>query len=150
MTEPQSAIGRVQLPKLEAWVEQRRANAQRLIDRFAETDIVRVPVPPNNIEHAYYRLYCYVQPERLKAGWTRDRIIAEVEALGVPIFSGSCSEIYLEKAFTDSNLTLNERLPVAKELGETSLAFLVHPTMAIEDIDRVADAFLSVAKQASR
>ncbi|WP_462325986.1 hypothetical protein, partial [Desulfoplanes sp.] len=51
-------------------------------------------------------------------------------------FSGSCSEIYREKAFTDAGYGPGERLPVARELGETSLMFLVHPTLKVEEIEQ--------------
>jgi dTDP-4-amino-4,6-dideoxygalactose transaminase len=57
-----------------------------------------------------------------------------VNAEGIPCFSGSCSEIYLEKAFLDAGLGPQERLPVARELGETSLMFLVHPTLSEQDM----------------
>lgn len=55
-----------------------------------------------------------------------------VVAEGIPCYSGSCSEIYLEKAFTEAGLGPANRLPVAQSLGETSLMFLVHPTLTDE------------------
>ncbi|MCY1186972.1 hypothetical protein D9M73_278940 [compost metagenome] len=62
--------------------------------------------------------------------------MAEISARGVPCMSGSCSEVYLEKAFDDTGWRPAERLPVAKELGETSLMFLVHPTLSSEEISK--------------
>jgi dTDP-4-amino-4,6-dideoxygalactose transaminase len=99
-------------------------------------------VPPADIEHAYYKYYAFVRPEKLSYGWDRDRIIAAISAEGIPCFSGSCSEVYLEKAFPAEMRPLH-RLRVARELGETSLMFLVHPTIKEEDI---VDTFLAVAK----
>lgn len=66
---------------------------------------------------------------------------------GVPCFSGSCSEIYLEKAF--DGLRPLERLPIAHELGETSLMFLVHPTLSDNDMHIIAQAVSEVMIQAS-
>lgn len=40
-----------------------------------------------------------VNIDALPEGWPRDRIMAEIKALGVSCFSGSCSEVYLEKSF---------------------------------------------------
>lgn len=54
----------------------------------------------------------------------------------MPCFSGSCSEVYLEKAFDNTGFRPAQRLPVAKELGETSLMFLVHPTLLQAEVDK--------------
>ena len=73
-----------------------------------------------------------------------------VTAEGVPCFSGSCSEIYLEKAFDQGALRPKERLPVAKKLGETSLMFLVHPTLTDSDMVDTCKAVEKVMAMAAR
>jgi hypothetical protein len=133
LTEMQSAIGRKLLQKLPAFVERRRKNAAILTQRFAMIPGIRVTVPPPVIGHSYYKYYAFVRTESLKEGWDRDRIIAATNAEGVPCSSGSCSEIYLEKAFRSEWRPL-KRLKVARELGETSLMFLVHPTLSETDM----------------
>lgn len=140
LTEFQAAIGRVQLRRLEAWRARRQDLAARLNEAFDAFPALRITEPPAGIDHAYYRNYAFVRPERLEDGWDRDRIMQEVAAKGVPCFSGSCSEIYLERAFDHLPGRPAERLPVAKELGETSLAFLVHPTLTDDDIARTIQA----------
>ena len=150
MTELQSAIGRSQLRKLEAWSERRRANAQTLIDRLGSVPALRVPVPATHIRHAYYRFYAYVRPERLRSGWNRDRVISEVSASGVPCFSGSCSEIYLERAFHGTGWAPSIALTNARELGETSIALLVHPTLDSQHMLRIADVVNGVLARAAR
>lgn len=150
MLETQAAIGRVQLKKLQDWTSARRNNAEVLINRFAEIPALRVPTPSSDFGHANYKFYAYVIPEMLAPGWTRDRIMIELNNMGVPCTTGSCSEIYLEKAFVDAGLLPKNRLPVAKELGETSLMFLVHPTLSVEQMHGVADAVESVMSRASR
>jgi len=99
MTEIQAAIGRLQLRKLDGWVEKRREHADRFNKAFAGLPALRLTIPPAEIYHSYYKYYMFVRPEQLKSDWSRDRIMAEVSAAGVPCYSGSCSEIYLEKAF---------------------------------------------------
>ncbi|WP_148202577.1 DegT/DnrJ/EryC1/StrS family aminotransferase [Syntrophus aciditrophicus] len=149
MTEVQAAIGRVQLRKLTDWVEIRRRNAEILTERFSRLEALRVTIPPPEIFHSYYKYYVFVRPERLKPGWNRDRIMNRIIWEGIPCFTGSCSEIYLEKAFTESGFQQEERLPVAQELGETSLMFLVHPGLSPEDMSAMADVAEQVVTEAT-
>ena len=149
MTEMQAAIGRIQLKRMEGWTAKRLANANKIWNVAKKQLGLRVPEIPSYIEHAAYKCYVFVEPAQLKAGWDRDRIMAEINVLGVPCFSGSCSEVYLEKAFDNTGFRPNERLPVAKELGETSLMFLVHPTLTEAEIQKTCDAITQVMTQSN-
>ncbi len=148
MTEMQSAIGRVALRKLPAWLEARRKNAAVLAGYLQPFSALRLTAPPAEVGHAYYKYYVFVRPERLKGGWDRDRVVAEINARGVPCFSGSCSEIYLEQAFAPE-MRPARRLPVARELGETSVMFLVHPTLSEEDMHYVGRVAQEVIRSAT-
>jgi dTDP-4-amino-4,6-dideoxygalactose transaminase len=148
MTELQAAIGRVQLGKLSSWSERRRSNAKVLADGLRSVPGLRVPEPPAHIRHAYYRLYTYLELDRLRSGWSRDRIMSEVANRGVPCFSGSCGEIYREKAFDRTEYRPVVPLPVASELGASSLALLVHPTLSAEHMDYTAAAVRAVLHDA--
>ena len=150
LTELQSAIGRIQLQRLPEWNAVRTRNALLLAGALSDMPAVRVPLPPAHLTHAWYKFYAFVQPEALADGWSRDRILLEVSALGYPAFSGSCSEIYLERCFQDVGLFPTERLPVARKLGETSLMFLVHPTITLEQMAGYAEAVQSVVQRACR
>ncbi|MNZ82125.1 hypothetical protein D3C78_1008160 [compost metagenome] len=86
----------------------------------------------------------FVEPQALAEGWTRDRIIAEIVARGVPCFAGSCSEVYLEKAFDNTGWRPSVRLSVAQELGETSVMFLVHPTLTDAELEQTCSALQAV------
>jgi dTDP-4-amino-4,6-dideoxygalactose transaminase len=149
MLEIQAAIGRIQLRKLPKWVEQRSANASILAAAFSKIPAFRVTRVPEGLQHSYYKYYVFVKQKKLKTGWSRDRIMNEIVSLGVPCFSGSCSEIYLEKAFVNAGLTPLERLPVAQVLGETSLMFLVHPTLSSADLQAVVEVVAEVMQRAS-
>jgi len=148
MTEFQSALGSVQLERLDGWIETRRRNAGILSAAASETPALRVTTPPDEIGHAYYKYYAFVRPDQLKPGWDRDRIMLAVTAEGIPAFTGSCPELYLEKAFP-KDLRPPNRLPVARELGETSLMFMVHPTLDRGDMEDAAAALLKVMDQAT-
>lgn len=146
MMEVQAAIGRIQLQRMPNWRETRSRNAMAIHGAVAafsgDRGPVRVPLPapvPNGTDneqslHAFYRLYAYVRPENLAAGWDRDRIVGEITQRGVPCYQGSCSEVYREKAFDGTGWRPAQPLPVTKELGDTSMMFLVHPTLTDEEI----------------
>ena len=150
MTEMQAAIGRIQLRKLPQWLTLRRRNAAVLTDGFSSIPGLRLTIPPPEIEHAYYKYYAFVEPAALKSDWSRDKIMTALIAEGIPCGSGSCSEIYLEKAFDQGALRPRERLPVAKQLGETSLMFMVHPTLSADDMEDVVRAMDKVMRIAVR
>jgi dTDP-4-amino-4,6-dideoxygalactose transaminase len=150
MLEIQAAIGRIQLQKLPEWVKKRSANAAILTEAFSRLPMLRVPQVSDDYVHSYYKYYVFIRPKQLKPNWSRDKIMNEIVNFGVPCFSGSCSEIYLEKAFLDADLTPPERLPVARVLGETSLMFLVHPTLSRADMQAVVAVVTEVMQCASR
>lgn len=151
MMEMQAAIGRIQLERMPDWHERRKANAEAILEVCRQFPVaLRVPAVPDDIEHAWYKCYVFVRPEGLKDGWSRDRVMEGINARGVPCYSGSCSEVYLEKAFDSTDYRPKDRLPVAKELGETSLMFLVHPTLTENEIIKTSDVISQVLQQASR
>ncbi len=151
MLEVQSALGRIQLKRMTHWTAQRTRNAHGLQATLATyPDAVRVPVPGAGLTHGYYRQYGYIVQEGLKDGWTRDRIVAEITALGFPAFQGSCSEVYLEKAFDGTGYRPEQRLPNALELGHTSIMFLTHPTIEEAHLELYCNAIKQVFKQAVR
>jgi dTDP-4-amino-4,6-dideoxygalactose transaminase len=150
MTEVQAGIGRRQLKKLLWWRTARRNNAAILNERFSHIPALRVTIPEAGFGHAYYKYYTFVRPELLRDDWDRDRIIQAINAEGIPCFSGSCSEIYREKAFSNAGLQPVTRLETAKVLGETSLMFLVHPTLNKHDMEDTCQAVEKVMSVAQR
>jgi len=141
MTEMQAVIGRIQLKRMSDWHSRRLNNANSIWSAAKQCKGLRVPTIPNHIEHAAYKCYVFVKGDVE----LRDKIMMEINEKGVPCYSGSCSEVYLEKAFDNTGFRPKERLPVAKELGETSLMFLVHPTLTEEEIQKTCDVLIEVA-----
>lgn len=150
MTEMQAAIGREQLKKLDEWLAKRRENANKLSCMLDSFPCVRLPGPENDIVHAYYKFYFFVQPDQLKSDWTRERIVAEICVSGVPCFTGSCSEIYLEQAFTSEGLGPDSRCSVAQCLGDDSVMLLVHPTINEELMQAMINNVRSVLTLAQK
>jgi dTDP-4-amino-4,6-dideoxygalactose transaminase len=154
MLEIQAAIGRIQLRRMPEWSKIRKSNAlaleQALRSYAGERGGIRLPFfPHENCEHANYRFYAYIRPENLSNGWNRDRIIQSINAEGVPCYYGSCSEVYMEKAFDNTNWRPKNHLPAARLLGETTLMFLVHPTLKNDEIEKTCSVTTSVLERAT-
>lgn len=170
MLEMQAVLGRIQLGRMSEWTSRRQANAAALVAALqpfaAEGGPVRLPqlgcrgcstgcglggVHPcvAGCVHGQYKFYVYVRPQNLAAGWSRDRIIEAVNAEGVPCYQGSCSEVYLEKAFDNTGWRPAQRLPVARELGETSLMFLVHPALTSAEIAKTCEVVANILHEAA-
>ena len=150
LTEFQAAIGRIQISKLKNWQKIRKKNAMIIADCLKDLNNLRVPLPPKDKEHAWYKFYTYIVTSSLSSEWNRDRIISEINSKHYPAFSGSCSEIYLENCFQRNNLAPKKRLPFAKKLGEESLMFLVHPTISTEDMIKYTEVIYEVLKKSTR
>jgi len=149
MTEMQGVIGRIQLQRMPEWHQQRLANAERIWSTARELPGLRVPDVVEHVEHGAYKCYVFVEPEQLAEGWNRDRVQQAIVEAGVPCFSGSCSEVYREKAFDGTGLRPEEPLPIARELGETSLMFLVHPTLTEAEMEKTCSVLKQVMVEAS-
>lgn len=150
MTEMQAVIGRIQLARMAQWTESRRANGAMLDKVAKDFSAVRIVDVPNDCVHAEYKHYFFIKLENLADGWSRDRIVDEIDAHGVPCFQGSCSEVYLEKAFDDTPWRPQKRLVNARELGETSFMMLVHPTLTAVEMEKSCSVLRSILQAASR
>lgn len=149
MTEMQAALGRIQLARLPQWIAARTRNASILRETLEGLPCVRIPSVELADTHAFYKFYAFLRSEFLLQGWTRDRVLAEIETAGVPCGVGSCSEIYLERAFVDRGWGRNAPLPNARALGETSMMFQVHPTLTAEQMAGVANVVRGVLLRAT-
>ncbi|MDN3408121.1 MULTISPECIES: DegT/DnrJ/EryC1/StrS aminotransferase family protein [unclassified Pseudoalteromonas] len=150
MTEMQAVIGRIQLTRMDDWTAKRQAYGALLDQAAKGFSCIRLVEVPDYTKHAEYKHYMFVKPQHLADGWSRDRIINEIVERGVPCFQGSCSEVYLEKAFDNTSWRPSKRLPNAVELGETSIMFLVHPTLTETEMAKTAQVMKEVFELASK
>tara|TARA_A100001015_G_scaffold317069_1_gene433018 strand:+ start:1488 stop:2663 length:1176 start_codon:yes stop_codon:yes gene_type:complete len=148
MTEIQAKIGRIQLKRMAIWHKTRLEYANTIWNTARNCKGLRVPNIPNFIEHAAYKCYVFLKSNDIKNNWNCKKIIKAINDQGVPCYSGSCSEVYLEKAFDETNFKPETRLPNAKELGDTSLMFLVHPSLTQKEIEQTCSVLTSVMKLA--
>jgi len=159
MMEMQAVIGRIQLKRMVDWSALRSRNAEAVWEECRKYEALRVPkfrcvecshTCEMACVHAHYKCYVYINSEALRSDWSRDRIVEEINAQGVPCFHGACSEVYKEKAFDGTGWRPETRLPVAEELGETSLMFLVHPTLTNSEIQKTCEVIQQVMMKASK
>jgi dTDP-4-amino-4,6-dideoxygalactose transaminase len=151
MTEIQAAIGRIQINKMSKWSKLRQQNAKAILSVGEQfKNLLLAPHPPAEIEHGWYKCYLFIRPEALTKSWSRDRVKEEIISRGVPCYSGSCPEVYLEKVFEGTGFRPKKRLPTAKKLGETSLMFPVHPTLLKKEISLFCSVISEVLTEASK
>jgi dTDP-4-amino-4,6-dideoxygalactose transaminase len=164
MLEFQAAIGRIQLGRMSEWTAARDRNARAIRQACSQLVALRIPrfacdgcmvncgLEPNKrgCVHANYKFYAYIRPQALVPGWSRDRIIEAINAAGVPCYQGSCSEVYLEKAFDGTGWRPQQALPTAHALGQTSLMFLVHPTLTEQEIAKTCEVLTEVVERATQ
>lgn len=149
MMEMQAALGLIQLDRMADWTR-RRTEIATALTAMGQHALLRVPDVPDAAMHGWYRFYAFVRPEHLADGWTRDRIVDEINARGVPCLHGSASEIYLERAFEKAGWQPETRLPIARRLGETSLCFLTHPTLTDDEVRKTVEVADEVIAMATR
>jgi dTDP-4-amino-4,6-dideoxygalactose transaminase len=150
MTEMQAAIGLIQLKRMKDWTSIRQKHAQAIWQAAAQLPAVQLPESNEQVENACYKCYLFIRPEKLKPDWNRNRIIEAINTAGVPCYSGSCGEVYLEKAFDNTPWRPKTRLTQAQLLAETSLMFLVHPTLTQDEIEKTISVMTTIIKEASQ
>jgi dTDP-4-amino-4,6-dideoxygalactose transaminase len=142
MTEMQAAIGRVQLRKLPAWLAARRRNAALLSQMLAGHPLIEVPRPPPGIDHAWYKYYLMLAPGIANPAQERARIIARLQAEGVPCGSGSCPDMSRELGAAATRPRRDGDLDTAHRIGDRSIMLPVDHTLGAQDMERMAQALL--------
>lgn len=150
LTEIQAALGRQALLKLDSWISRRRSNADIFSQRLAHCPALRLTIPGDDYYHSYYKYYAFLRPENIRPEWDRDRILFELQQRGISCLSGSCPELYREKAFVAAGLVPYEAMPTARSLGETSLMFQVHPTLEAQHIYSVSQSIRQILDVATK
>jgi dTDP-4-amino-4,6-dideoxygalactose transaminase len=143
LTGPQAAIGLKQLEKLEEWNAVRTRNARIWTEALSGLQAVRVPQPREGLRHALYKLYFQLKMPDADASGLRQEILRRASEDGLRLFSGSCSEVYLEQAFADLP---RPDCPVARRLGQTSLMVEVHPTLRQDLLEQRARKLRSIVE----
>jgi len=143
LTEMQSALGIYQLDQVDDWVARRREIAaayRAVIERYG---FIKDHQPDNNIEHVYYRYYAFWEHTNI----SRDHFIELCTAVELPVFQGSCSEVYKEKAFLGTVSLPKEPLENAVKVGLKSLMFLTHPSLTDDEVQDMCNKLDTTLKK---
>ncbi len=138
LTELQSAVGRIQLRNIEKNNKIRKSNAKaiyKVCSKYSKN--IRIPSYPNEIMHAWYRCYIFVEQEGLINKLKRDKLLDLLNKNGVRCLAGSCAEIYREKVFNNYKLKPSKRLKNSRRIQDSSLAFLIDQTISREKIKMI-------------
>ncbi|GAB3229795.1 DegT/DnrJ/EryC1/StrS family aminotransferase [Glycomyces halotolerans] len=132
MTDVAAAIGRVQLGRLAEWTEQRRSNAARLDARLTALAPPPVAAGAHHVYHQY----------TVRAAG-RDDVQARLKDAGIGSAVYYPVPIHRLAPYRDSKADLPETDRAADEV----LSLPVHPSLTVDELDRVADAVNSLEQQ---
>ena len=138
MTDIHAAIGRVQLRKVAAWTEQRRANAAWLDAHLA--DVVVVPPVREGCTHVYHQ---YTVRVAGASGAERDRMVRalrEEHRVGCGVYYPTPNHQLVSLA----RFAPAHELPVTARAAAEVISLPVHPSLSEGDLERVAAAVHAV------
>jgi dTDP-4-amino-4,6-dideoxygalactose transaminase len=136
MTDIQATIGLAQLEKLEAWTEQRIANAATLTAQLREW--IKTPVVRPDYRHVYHQYTIQVPGDR--DAWIQalaERGIGTAVHYPVPIHQ---QPFYQEHGFHAS-------LPVAETAAKQILSLPVHPALSEQDLTTITQEVIRYASE---
>jgi perosamine synthetase len=135
MTDIHAAIGRVQLTKVGAWTEQRRANAA-----FLDANLQGVVVPPvaDGARHVYHQ-YTIRVPE------DRDRIVTAMRE-EYQVGSGVYYPIPNHRLESLAKYAPGLDLPETEKAAREVISLPVHPSLTQEHLDRIVTAVNTLVK----
>lgn len=157
MTEMQAVLGRIQLKKIYKWNKLRNMNSKLITQEVQKHNFLRSPkltckecdISCKKIKgcvNAAYKSYYFVNGTKIE----RDNFIKEINSNGIPCYTGSSAEIYLEKAFKNVQIKTKKRLKNARKLGETSIMFLCHPTLTKTEIKKTCDVIKKTLRKINK
>lgn len=135
MTDLHAAIGRVQLTKVDAWTEARRANAG-----FLDANLRGVVVPPvaEGAHHVYHQYTIRVAEDR--DGFVR--ALKEEHGVGSGVYYPIPNHRLPSLAPYAPGLDLPETENAARQV----VSLPVHPSLGSDDLDRIVTAVNAVAR----
>ena len=136
LTEVQSSVGILQLKNINKTIIKRKFIAEKYKKVFKKfKNLFQFYEPPEYIKPSWYRFYIFIKRNKKNIKNFRDQIIKNLKKKNIICYYGACPEIYLEKAFKNSDFKMNKRLINCKILGETSIALDVNHTLSKKKIE---------------
>ncbi len=141
MTDLQGAVGRVQLTKLDQFVDERAKWAAWYREALADLPWLRLPEEPKNGRHAWQSFVTVVDPA--KAPRPRNDIMEALQARGVATRPGTHA-IHLLSYYRDRFQLRPEQFPGALACDRNTMAIPLHNRMNEDDYRHVAECLHAV------
>ena len=130
LTEIQSFSGLFQLKYLDTMLQQRKQNANYIINRLKKFTFLKFPILPKNYHHSYYRLNFLINNNSNIKKISRNIVLKDLKDK-IFIREGSCPEIYNEKYFKNK---YDFFCPNAHYIGKNSLSLQVDNSIKKENL----------------
>jgi dTDP-4-amino-4,6-dideoxygalactose transaminase len=142
MTDMQGAVGLVQLAKLDRFITERQQWAEYYRDQLGSVPWLKMPVFPENGNHAWQAFVTYVDPDGAPAD--RNEIMERLQEAGISTRPGTHAVhmlgYYREKFGFEAN-----SYPGARDCNDNTMASPLHNRMTSEDYAYVVDALTSLS-----
>jgi dTDP-4-amino-4,6-dideoxygalactose transaminase len=147
LSDVQSAMGLVQLERLEERNARRAALARRLTEALADCAAVEPLAVRPEVHHAWHLYVVRLRSEALTID--RNRFIEELHARGIGT-SVHFIPLHLHPYYRETHLSRTGEFPVAESSFERAISLPLYPRMSEGDVDRVAEAVWDVARTYAR
>ena len=125
----QAGVLLTKLELLNSWNDRRRAARDRFCDHFAGSEVVPVA------EHADARSVWHLNVVQVPV---RSRVMETLQGEGIDVRIHYPQPCHRHQSFGDQ-----ARLPVVEDAAERILSLPLYPTLAEDEVDRVAEAVLA-------
>jgi dTDP-4-amino-4,6-dideoxygalactose transaminase len=127
----QAAVLRAKLPHLDGWLDARRRNAERYVERLGDVSGIRVPVTREGNLHTYNQFTVRAERRDELRAWLGDRGIGCNLYYPIPLHLQPC---FSELGYTEG------RLPESEALTREVLSLPIFPELRADELDAAADA----------
>lgn len=144
MTDPQAAMGLVQLAKCEAMWRRRVEIAEKYTRALEPLDAYRLPKVAPDVQHAWHLYVILIEPRVLRI--ERDRVIEELRQRGIGT-AVHFIPLHLHPYYQRAWGYRPGEFPVAEDYFERCISLPIYTGMKDEDIDRVIDGLHDIARE---
>jgi perosamine synthetase len=142
LTDPQAALGLVQLSKCEQMWRRRVEIAKKYDNALSSLDAYRTPIVAEDVQNAWHLYVILVQSSALRIH--RDRVIEELRQRGIGT-SVHFIPLHLHPYYQKMWGYRPGEFPVAEDYFDRCISLPIYPSLTDEDLRRVIEALHDVA-----
>ena len=142
MTDLQGAVGLVQLDKLDQLIKTRQYWAEYYCSELASLDWLRMPIIPQEGNHAWQAFVTYVDPE--KAPFSRNEIMERLQSVGISTRPGTHA-VHMLGYYCERFGLQTDDFPGARDCDQNTMAIPLHNRMSADDYAYIVKAIREIA-----